>query len=219
MQNLPLFPLNMVLFPGMPLTLHIFEERYKMMINECIQSQQPFGVLLLKSGIEVLGLGKEAVPYTIGCTAQITQSQPLGAGRLNIVAVGQERFLVHDFDHTQAYLVGQVEMYPLQNPDPKSLLKSVLRLRPWVDRYLTILEKTENVRINPRQLPQNEVALAYLAASLLKIEPSQKQELLSILNALDLSERVRQLYRKEVTLSDRLMAQPELEYQGPFSAN
>ena len=54
---LPLFPLNLVLFPGMPLPLHIFEERYKAMIGECLESQMPFGVVLIRDGLE-------AVSYT-----------------------------------------------------------------------------------------------------------------------------------------------------------
>ena len=52
MATLPLFPLNTVLFPGMQLKLHIFEERYKLMINSCIESNQPFGVVLIKEGRE-----------------------------------------------------------------------------------------------------------------------------------------------------------------------
>lgn len=219
MQKLPLFPLNTVLFPGIPITLHIFEDRYKLMINECIRAQQPFGIVLLRSGAEVRGMGSEAVPYRVGCTALVAQSQPLGSGRMNIVAIGQERFLISDLDHSNAYLMGQVDPYPLENTDVQGFAALMTQLRPWVDRYLTILEKTENVRIHPRQMPQDDLALAYLAASLLKIDMHQKQELLSAPNTYDLAKRVVQLYRKEVTLSDVLLVQPELESQGPFSAN
>jgi Lon protease-like protein len=219
MPTLPLFPLNTVLFPSTPLTLHIFEERYKMMIGECIRARQPFGVVLLRSGSEVLNVGTEPVLYTVGCTARIIQSQPLDGGRMNIVAVGQDRFTVTDFDRALPYLVGQIEPYPLPNPEPAALAEIVNRMRPWIHRYLTILDKTEHVRINPRQLPQNDVELTYLAASLLKINIHIKQELLMSPSAVKLAANVHRLYRKEVTLSEMLLGQPELAHQGPFSAN
>ena len=82
MYELPLFPLNTVLFPGMPIKLHIFEERYKLMISRCYTEGQPFGVALIKSGNEV---GRKAEPFLVGCTAVITELEPLPDGRMNIV--------------------------------------------------------------------------------------------------------------------------------------
>ena len=70
MFELPLFPLNIVLFPGMPLSLHIFEDRYKLLIGKCLQERQPFGVVLIKKGIEALG--PLAEPHHIGCTAFVS---------------------------------------------------------------------------------------------------------------------------------------------------
>ena len=219
MQKLPLFPLNTVLFPGVPLNLHIFEERYKLMINECIQGHQPFGVVMLRSGSEVLAAGREPQPYTIGCTALIAQAQPLGSGRMNIVAVGQDRFIIHDVERTRPYLVGNVELFPLENQDSAEFSQAVAKLRPWVERYLAVLEQTDNMRLNASHMPQDELALTYLAASLLKIDMHEKQELLGTANALDFAESVRQAYRKEVTLTDALQTRPNIETVGPFSVN
>src|SRR3982751_2871548 len=105
MYDLPIFPLNTVLFPGMPLKLHIFEERYKLMISRCYQSGQPFGVALIKSGQDV---GGRAEPFMVGCTAIISEMEPLPGGRMNIVAVGRERFVAHGFRYDQPYLVAEV---------------------------------------------------------------------------------------------------------------
>ncbi len=68
-MKIPLFPLKTVLFPGMPINLHIFEERYRLMINRCIDEQLPFGVVLIQKGEEALG------PFwpnshQVGCTAE-----------------------------------------------------------------------------------------------------------------------------------------------------
>ena len=70
--QLPLFPLNLVLFPGMDLPLHIFEERYKSMIGDCLNQNLPFGVVLIKEGLEV---GTPAEPERIGTSARILHAE------------------------------------------------------------------------------------------------------------------------------------------------
>jgi Lon protease-like protein len=104
MFSLSLFPLNTVLFPGMPISLHIFEDRYKQMINLCIDTRQTFGVVLIREGDEALGLLAE--PYPVGCTAQITQVERLADGRMNIIAVGLERFQILSLNAEKPYLMG-----------------------------------------------------------------------------------------------------------------
>src|SRR5215813_12544949 len=113
-HELPLFPLNTVLFPGMALPLHIFEERYKLMIGECVKDSLPFGVVLIKSGSEV---GPGASIHRVGTTAQITQIEQLGEGRLNIATLGHSRFRILNVNKQRPYLTGLVEDYPLQNTD------------------------------------------------------------------------------------------------------
>ena len=108
--KISLFPLNVVLFPGMMLPLHIFEERYKIMIKECINSDdQTFGVILAKTrqaqAPDVSRL-YAADLYDVGTTARITAVENLQDGRMNLITVGQERFIVkkieasrNDFSH------------------------------------------------------------------------------------------------------------------------
>jgi Lon protease-like protein len=113
MNMLPFFPLNTVLFPHVPISLHIFEERYKRMIARCLADRQPFGVVLLQQGTAEHQPGQEVIPYTVGCTAQITQAEVVSDGRMNIVAIGQERFHILSFDHSEPYLTGAVELIPI----------------------------------------------------------------------------------------------------------
>jgi Lon protease-like protein len=103
---LRLFPLQSVLFPGMRMPLHIFEDRYKTMIRECIEEDAPFGVLLIRVGAEV---GGAAVPYGIGTTARINQVEYLDDGRMNIFAIGERRFRVVKLDTSHDYLSGEIE--------------------------------------------------------------------------------------------------------------
>jgi uncharacterized protein len=92
MFELPLFPLNTVLFPGMPIQLYIFEQRYKEMIHDCLKSSQPFGVVLIRNGKEANS--HLAEPHYVGCSARILDVEPLEEGRMNLVALGQQRFRI-----------------------------------------------------------------------------------------------------------------------------
>ena len=100
-MELRLFPLQTVLFPGMRMPLHIFEERYKVMIRECIEEDAPFGVLLIRSGAEV---GGSAIPCNVGTTARISQVEYLDDGRMNIFTMGESRFRVDHLNTERDFL-------------------------------------------------------------------------------------------------------------------
>jgi Lon protease-like protein len=100
---LSIFSLDVVLFPEMVLPLHIFEERYKEMIGECLQSNSPFGVLY----------AHDDRLETVGCTAEISQIiKKYPDGRIDLVAVGQKRFQVSFFDSEKPYLRASIELLP-----------------------------------------------------------------------------------------------------------
>ena len=97
--RLPLFPLQVVLLPGQRLPLHIFEERYKIMIGECIEDDAPFGIVLVGKG----GIHK------IGCAARITQVlEKFPDGRMNILTQGGQRFEVFRVYDSRPYFEGEV---------------------------------------------------------------------------------------------------------------
>lgn len=216
MYDLPIFPLNTVLFPGMPLKLHIFEERYKLMINRCYQSGQPFGVALIKSGQEV---GGWAEPFLVGCTAVINEVEPLPGGRMNIIAVGRERFVAHQFKYEEPYLVAEVENLKLENAESPTVKTTGRALRPWVLHYLQTLSQDSQTKVEINQLPDDPLQLAYLASSLLNVPIEQKQSLLNIDNADEFVHTLRVIYRREVTLLDALLAPHTGEDSGVFSPN
>lgn len=119
---LRLFPLQSVLFPGMRMPLHIFEDRYKTMIRECIEEDAPFGVLLIRVGAEI---GGAAVPYGVGTTARINQVEYLDDGRMNIFAMGERRFRVVQLDTSKEYLSGEIEYV-----EPEPVRDDALSLLP-----------------------------------------------------------------------------------------
>jgi Lon protease-like protein len=204
MFELPLFPLESVLFPGMSINLHIFEDRYKQMINLCIENRQPFGVVLIEEG--VAQYGALAKPYMIGCTAHITRMQPRGQGRMDINAIGQDRFRIDSLNYDRPYLVGMVDLYPISQDDAARLDHAGSSLRPWVERYLEILAKVGNLPFNTQQLPADPIQLGYLAAAILQqISQLQKQELLEAESAVEMLKNIRSIYYREVTLLDMMI--------------
>ncbi len=215
MNDLPLFPLDTVLFPGMPLSLHIFEDRYKLMIGMCLERRQPFGVVLIKEGAEALG--PLAEPHLVGCTARITQVERLGQGRMNIGAVGRRRFRILSINRDLPYLVGNAAYYPLQSDTP-GIESAAAKLRPWVVRYMDELAQIEGSEFDPLRLPEEPIQLAYIAASILRIPSNQKQAFLTAVSADELLDSLRWHYRREVAFLKVMVEQPITD-QGPFSLN
>lgn len=214
--ELPLFPLNTVLFPGMPLPLHIFEPRYKTMINECAREQKPFGVALIRSGAEV---GAPAEPHDIGTTARITSVQRIAEGRMNIETIGQDRFRVIELIHDKPYLSAIVENYPVNDSDSINAGLAANRLRPLVTRYMTMLAKAANTNFDKQRLPNDPLALAYLAAIVVQVPHAIKQNLLCLPSAVLLLQEEHTLYRSEIALLNAMLTRTPADDTSPFSPN
>src|SRR5438876_1206811 len=108
-MEIPLFPLpNLVLFPHIVVPLHIFEERYKLMINDCIDRSEVFGLVLLRSGAEQ---ESEETIHRVGVTARIVEVERLDEGRLNILCQGENRFRIHRFLQQTPFWKGAVDFF------------------------------------------------------------------------------------------------------------
>ena len=131
MSLVPLFPLNMVLFPEGPLPLRIFETRYVDMVRDCLRAERGFGVVLIREGSEV----GPAETYDVGTMARITDFHPLQGGLLGLSCVGERRFRIHHKTVAGDGLnLGDIELLapepavrvPRQHRRLADLLKSVL---------------------------------------------------------------------------------------------
>jgi Lon protease-like protein len=115
-ESVPLFPLQTVLFPGSMLPLRIFEARYMDMAKACLKSGDPFGVCLIREGVEV---GAPALPEPVGCLARIADCDMQELGILKIRAEGLERFRLRDSRiERQGLLVGEIERLAAEPPAP-----------------------------------------------------------------------------------------------------
>jgi Lon protease-like protein len=217
MYEIPLFPLNTVLFPGLPLQLHIFEERYRQMVAYCRVENRPFGVVLIKHGLEAHGPLAET--HSVGCSANIAQLLPLSDGRYNLLAAGQERFRIHSLDYSKPYLVGMVENIPIESEDEFACLRADNKLRPWFEKYIRLIAPPDETLKFLNHLPDDPARFGYLAANLLQIPPVQKQAFLEINTCPDLFEQLIDAYRREIALVNHLQQFPAREQPRGFSIN
>ena len=198
MFDLPLFPLNTVMFPGAPLNLYIFEPRYRLLVRECLSTETPFGVVLIKQGVEAGG--PLARPYEIGCSVHIQNVEPLPDGRMNILVIGGERFRTEAYSHAKSYLVGRVENYPFDNPNSPVVQAAALNLRPHVENYVRLLTHASDSQFDMTQLPTDALKLGFVGALILQTSPAQKQTLLEIPDAPTYMQTLTALFRTETAL-------------------
>ncbi|HEX2173679.1 MAG TPA: LON peptidase substrate-binding domain-containing protein, partial [Dehalococcoidia bacterium] len=118
LRSIALFPLNVVLFPGMRLPLHIFEERYRLMIRRCLDEGLEFGVCLIQAGPEV---GGPATPYQVGTLTHLRDVARLPDGRFNLLTEGTSRFRLLELTAEEPYLQAIVELLPEVSPASENL--------------------------------------------------------------------------------------------------
>src|SRR6266508_2069678 len=182
--ELPLFPLSTVLYPGLPIPLHVFEDRYREMFGRVLDGERRFGVVAIVHGHEV---GGSAVYHPIGCVAEVRDVRRHPDGRLDVVARGEQRFRIEGVTHGERAAERIVPVGRLFN------------------RYVTdLLEMAGEDEIEQVDLPDDPVVASYLVAAGLQIDLPDKQNLLAVPSA---SERLRAevaLLRRELSLLERL---------------
>lgn len=179
---LPLFPLRLVMFPGQMLPLHVFEPRYRTMINQCIADREPFGVVLMRDDLPDWRsfTGQVALPHEIGTAAFVRQVERLTDGRLNIVTVGASRFTVRKLLFDMPYLRAEVEEFPLEERELATMEANTASLKRLLNDYVQRLSQVIDAEIDADDLPEAPDELAFLAASTLQIPWDAKQSLLAI---------------------------------------
>jgi Lon protease-like protein len=183
----PLFPLGLVLLPSEVVPLHIFEERYKLMIGECLESSGEFGIVWLSDD----GLRE------VGCTARVTQVlAELDDGRLNILVAGGRAFrLVRRIDD-MPYPAGDVEMLDdepdAEGDDDPSDLELAVEAR---ERYADLVEQVTDERPSADDLEDLD---AYGMAATIDFDAGSKQELLELRSERERMLRVRTLFAATV---------------------
>ena len=221
-DRLPLFPLGLVLLPGLMLPLHVFEERYRALVRDLLElpeQQQRFGVVAIREGREVGADGVTAL-HEVGCVAQLRRVEPYEDGRYDLVTTGADRFRLTGLDSSGPYLVGEVEWLPddMGPAQEAPLLDSAVRAA--LLDYLAALGQASGQEVEPPELPSSSLVLGYLVAATVLLDLDERQALLA---AVDGASRLRtelSVLRREGTLLRVLRAAPSPELaRGPISLN
>lgn len=207
MTDVPLFPLNTVLFPQMVLPLYIFEQRYRTMISECLKNNTPFGVILLEQG-EAEQEGREsvdtAVPCAVGTLARITEVTKTPDGRMLITTVGTERFRLMEYNTVKPYMTGDIEIWPDGQVDDPDILDEARQVRRAFEGYLTILMELAGKQIQEMDIPTEPDTLSYLVPHWLQISMSEKQRLLEAPDPHERLQSERVILQNETTFLEKI---------------
>jgi Lon protease-like protein len=171
--RLPIFPLSVVLFPGTPLPLHIFEPRYKRMLADCLAADRRFGITPASPTSETPG------PGTVGCVAEVRVNQELPDGRSTIVVVGGSRFVLSRLlDESLPYLVATVEAFE-DEAGTEPLPEDIESLRQLFARYFTALRELNDTMPEDLTFPDDPASLSFQVAGGLECDLGVKQRFLA----------------------------------------
>lgn len=191
--ELPLFPLDVVLFPGEDLPLHIFEPRYRLMINECNEQKTPFGIVLVQPDSKHL----IEEPYPIGTMAKIELLDRLDDGCMNLIARGLQRFRILELDRQKPYLSGHVEVYEDRAEPEDAQTTYANQANELFNAYLQILIEAIGKEVIEFTLPTVPEELSHFIAYFLDITNDRKQQLLELTSTTQrLQEEIEILHRE-----------------------
>lgn len=177
--ELPIFPLGVVLFPGMPLPLHIFEPRYRTMIGKCLEGDRKFGVAQIAEGIEGM---TGTVPMRVGTVAKIIEVAPFADGRMNLQTVGTRRFEILSAREEDDILLAECEWLE-EEPEAQDELAFIAdRARHILSRYFDSLAINTDLpnHLGELSVPDEPYALSMFIAAIMALASDQKQQLLEL---------------------------------------
>jgi hypothetical protein len=214
---LPLFPLNTVLFPGVPLPLHVFEERYRILLDELVEGPGPrrFGVVALRHGLEAGEDFDRDSLHDVGCVAELRRVDKYADGRFDVVTFGGPRFVLHGVDDSRPYLRGTVDYLPDELGEVGTLTERVVA--EFGTYCVAVGESTGKPFAEPA-LPEDDAALvSWVVAAAMRLDLPEKQALLVVPDAATRLRRELSLLRRETALLNA--APDDVPSEGPFSLN
>jgi len=231
-ELLPLFPLSTVLFPGMRLPLHIFEERYRLLVAHLQAQPEPrqFGVIAIRQGREVGADGITAL-HDIGCVTTVRQTVEHADGRFDLATVGTQRFRLLRVDDSRPYLQGEVELLEDEDgsgqgapgetaPGPDAVAFAARRVQDGFRGYLNALADRGGGVLSVADLPDEPLLLSYVVGAAMIIDLAERQSLLAAPSALDRLRLERSLLVRETGMLRATTSRPapDFSYQ-QFSQN
>src|SRR5215469_5091739 len=219
--RLPLFPLGSVLYPGLVLPLHIFEDRYRHLVGDLLDGPEPreFGVVAIRHGWET-GIDGVSALYETGCTAVVRQVEAHEDGRFDLITVGARRFTLVELGDQAPYFSGEVDFLPDDPDEAGEAALIVPAVRGSFQSYLDVLAERGGAQITVPDVPDEPLLLSYLVAAAIVVDLPEKQQLLEEPDAHHRLQAERRLLAREIQMLRSLTATPapDLRY-APYSQN
>ncbi len=220
-KMLPLFPLGAVLYPGLLLPLHIFEDRYRQLVRDLLDGPAPrqFGVIAIRKGRETGVDGVQSL-YEVGCTATLRRAEQHPDGRFDLVTVGTRRFRLLSLDETLPYLRGEIELLTEDEVDEAAAAPVVRAVQVAFRAYLDALTEWGGATVQVEDLPAEPVLLSYVVAATMVIDLPERQSLLAEPDAVARLNAQRALLSRETAMLKTTTSRPapDLRYT-PYNPN
>jgi uncharacterized protein len=220
-EKLPLFPLGTVLYPGMLLPLHIFEERYRQLVRDLLGGPDPrrFGVIAIRKGRETGVDGIHSL-YEIGCIATLRRVERYPDGRFDIVTVGTQRFRLLALDQSLPYLQGEIEPLTDDAADPDAAAPLARMVQAAFRAYLDALTESGGAVVKVDELPAEPTLLSYLVAAAMVIDLPERQRLLAEPDTVRRLSEQRSLLARETAMLKATTSRPAPGLRNtPYSPN
>ena len=175
-MEIPIFPLPLVMFPHVIIPLHIFEERYRLMINNCIEAAETFGIVFIPAG----NSEDETTIRRVGVTAKVVQFDRLDDGRLNIMVAGEKRFQVRRFTGNSPFWKAEVEYFEDDQETGDELQESYEETVRLYREASKLAAKLRGVELDEIRISESPELMSYMVSYVLGVEPEPKQELLEM---------------------------------------
>ena len=211
--TIPLFPLGSVLYPGLALPLHIFEQRYRLLVARLeagtTEEERSFGVVAIRSGHEV-GAASVSALHEVGTTALLRRVTPYPDGRSDILTTGARRFRLLAVDHSQPYLQAEVEWLPETTEAPSDLDSPAGAVASQFTRYQQTLagDDAGDEGEEPATLPDDPTVLSYLVSAAMVLDLADRQRLLAAPTTADRLRALTGLLNRELAALRLLGAVP-----------
>src|SRR5436190_5220220 len=196
-HELPVFPLPVVLFPGVPLPLHIFEPRYRQMLEDISHTNNLFGLAYFDattSDSDLPDLGQ------VGCVAEVTETQTFPDGRSNIFTIGLIRYRIESYvERGTPYIIARVSYFEDEDEDEGTLNKAAGDVAQTFTRIARAVRTINDERVNLPDITDTEPQrLSFLVAAAMEVEVEVKQELLELRSTSERLERLKGMLNSAV---------------------
>ncbi|MEO5710690.1 MAG: LON peptidase substrate-binding domain-containing protein [Nocardioidaceae bacterium] len=213
-EQLPIFPLNTVMFPGVSVPLHVFEDRYRALVHHLLtisdKSMRLFGVVAIREGYEVGQHGVHSV-HRVGCVVQMTSVDPYEDGRFDIEVVGRARMRLDGLDTSGEYLVGDVETLPERTEPHPEAIGQAERTYATFEEYRRRLSELRGGDVLDGDLPRDPEFLSYSLAATCLLTMAERQDLLEASTSLDRLVMLRHALREEMRAMRAIPSLPATE--------